>query len=1111
MQLPSRPAGDLAAGAPVSAWDEAVVLPTYAPGPADPNPMFFTKRVYQGSSGRVYPNTFTDQISDTKVDRAWQAVHLANEYVRVMILPELGGRIHVGQDLTNGYDFFYRQDVIKPALIGLLGPWVSGGVEFNWPQHHRPSTFMPVDWSIEVEPDGSKTVWLSEHDPLFRMKGMVGIRVRPGSAMVEARVRLYNRTPYTQTFLWWANAAVAVHDRYQTFFPPDVTRVADHARRAVTSFPIARGRYYGADYGARPSEDADLRWYRNIPVLTSYMVVDSDFDFFGGYDHAAEAGVVHLADHRVAPGKKQFTWGCGEFGRAWDRELCDDGRPYVELMAGAYTDNQPDFSFLAPFETRTFSQAWYPIQKTGPVDLANSDLAVSLRVDGPNLAVAASPSSRFDGASVRVTSGDRAILEWTGDIAPGLPFARTVPLPTAVDPATLELTVTASNGRLLIRHVPPPAPRSSTLEPATEPPLPKDIESQEELFLTGLHLDQYRHATRDPEAYWREALRRDPGDARCNAAMAARCLLRAEAVDAEQHARRAIGRLTRRNANPRDGEPHYLLGLALRLQGRHDEARDAFAKATWNDAWQRPAHLALAELASYRRDWTAALVHVDRALAVGVDCLAARNLRAAVLRQLGRYDEALSLARGTLDMDPLDARAAAECALAEGADLRLSFDPRVHLDIAHEYVQAGLLDDAVSVLRAALQPGEPMDGTAPILHYTLGRLLERIGDGLAARRERSLGRAADPTYCFPGRIEELDILQAAIADDPTDARAWYYLGNLLYGWKRHKEGIRSWQRAAALDPAFPTVHRNLGIGWFNGGQPDKARAAYRRAVKAAPDDPRILYESDQVEKRTNCPVEDRLALLERRRDVVVLRDDLSMEFATLLNLAGRHEDALAFVLGQRFHPWEGGEGKVSGQYVEAHLRLADQALESGDPARALAHAESARTYPANIGEGKSLLEDEHGVFRRIGLAKRALGDEAGAMTAFEAAARLPGTTSEAVYEAALALRETGQERAATSALKALLRDARALARREVRHDYFATKLPELLIFEDDVDARHKVECLYLEGLALAGLGRMAAARAALRRVVAIDAGHQGALTALGSSHAKVARRDSREK
>ena len=203
--LPPRPPDQTSLD--VAVWAEPVVIPTYEPFPPDQNPMFLERRVYQGSSGRVYPLPITDRVSDERVDRSWQAIHLENRYLRLMVLPELGGRVHVAQDRSTGYDFVYRQNVIKPALVGLAGPWISGGIEFNWPQHHRPSTYQPLDWTIEREAEGSATAWCSEHEPMLRMKGMHGVQLRPDSALIELRVRLYNRTQFLETFLWWTNIA----------------------------------------------------------------------------------------------------------------------------------------------------------------------------------------------------------------------------------------------------------------------------------------------------------------------------------------------------------------------------------------------------------------------------------------------------------------------------------------------------------------------------------------------------------------------------------------------------------------------------------------------------------------------------------------------------------------------------------------------------------------------------------------------------------------------------------------------------------------------------------------------------------------------------------------
>ncbi|MFV2064789.1 MAG: DUF5107 domain-containing protein, partial [Chloroflexota bacterium] len=502
IELPRRPAE--MDGRAVAAWSEPIVIPTYPLLPPDRNPLFLEKRVFQGSSGQVYPNSVTDRVSDEAIATEWEAIHLENEYLRVVVLPEIGGRIHVLQDRKTGYDLVYRQNVIKPALVGLLGPWISGGVEFNWAQHHRPSTYMPVDWAIEELSDGGAVAWCSEHEPMQRMKGMHGVTLRPGSSRLEVQVRLTNRTSLMQTFLWWANVGVRVHDDYQAFFPPDVTWVADHARRAVSTFPIARGRYYGVDYGARQPEDADLRWYRNIPVPTSYMAMGTRKDFFGGYDHAAGEGYVHWADHTISPGKKLWTWGNHEFGNAWDRELTDADGPYVELMAGVFTDNQPDFSFLMPGEVRTFAQYWYPIRAIGPAHEANLEAAVSLESKGSTARLGIATTRSRTNVRVRLQAGAANLFDRRTRIAPDQPLVESIPLPQAL--ALTDLTVVVDHdGTELIRHRPVAATSGEPGPTATEPESPASIGTTEELYLTGIHLLQYRHATRQAEPYFAEA------------------------------------------------------------------------------------------------------------------------------------------------------------------------------------------------------------------------------------------------------------------------------------------------------------------------------------------------------------------------------------------------------------------------------------------------------------------------------------------------------------------------------------------------------------------------------------------------------------------------------
>lgn len=1080
----------------VNCYEEQIVLPTYPVQDADPNPMFFENRVYQGSSGKVYPNPFTDRVALEKCDRSYRAIQLENEYIQLTILPEIGGRIFAGRDKTNQYDFFYRQHVIKPALVGLLGPWISGGVEFNWPQHHRPSTYMPVHASIERSADGSCTVWLSEHDPMLRMKGMVGIRLSPGSALVEARVRLYNRTPLPQTFLWWSNVAVHVNDRYQAFFPPDVSFVADHAKRAITSFPIARGQYYGVDY----SPGTDISWYKNIPVPTSYMVAESKFDFCGGYDFGREAGLVHVSNHHVAPGKKLWTWGNAEFGYAWDRNLTDEDGPYVELMAGAYTDNQPDFSWLQPYETKTFSQYWYPIQKVGAVRNANRDAAVNLEIEGETarIGVCLTSSKRV---RVLLTSGNSAIFDKTLDLAPGTPCTAAVEC-ARVRPEDLRLAVFDAAGRELIAFQPEKRPDRVEPQPATEPPPPEEIASTDELYLIGLHLEQYRHATRSPEMYWREGLRRDPGDARLNTAMGLLCFRRGEFAQAEERFAIAVQRLTARNPNPYDGESFYYLGLARFYQGKSALAYEAFHKAVWNYAWQSPGYYALASISAGRGDLAGALEQVERSLMTNAESLKARALKIALLRHLGRHGEAQAEIAETLRLDKLDLRAMAEQYLltrsSDGLNALLTAldgDVQTLLDLGYDLAWSGLAEDAFDLFHAA---SRAVQWEHPVFWYTLAWFASLLDRKEQAAEYAERAEQAPTRYCFPSRLEEMMVLEWAIRDNPARARAHYYLGNLYYDKRRYDEAIRSWRTSVALDPSFSIPWRNLGIAEFNIlHDAQAADRMYSQAFSANPRDARLLYEWDQLRKRAGlCSAVERLEFLQEYAELAAARDDVTVEYITLLNQCGQWSRALHHLSRRQFSPWEGGEGLVSAQYVYAHRVLGREALRAGRAEDALEHFEAARRYPQNLGEGKHLLTLERDLDCLSAMAAEELGQAAVAREYWAAAAAPLASPGIHSHFRALALAALGEREEAQTVLRELESFARQQSTTEPRLDYFATSLPNLLLFEDDLKKRNRIESTVLLALASHGMGHRDRAAELLESVVAEDPNHQFAMEML---------------
>ncbi len=1103
--LPDAPA-DLSG--PVVAWSQAVEILTYEPANPDLNPMFLEKRVYQGSSGRVYPLPFIDRIATEPAKRTWQAIHIENEFLRIMILPEIGGRVHIGYDKTTGYDFFYRQNVIKPALVGLAGPWISGGVEFNWPQHHRPATFMPMTAEIEHHHDGSVTVWCSDHDPMLRMKGMHGVCLQPGKAVLELKVRLYNRTQLTQTFLWWANAATRVHQTYQSFFPPDVRFVADHAKRAITTFPQSNGEYYGVNYADRekngvPKDEipaafvpdgsysaSDLRWYSNIPVPTSYMVTATEGDFLGGYDHAAKSGVVHVANHHVAPGKKQWTWGNHEFGYAWDRNLTDNDGPYIELMAGAYTDNQPDFSFLAPWETRTFVQTWYPIHAIGAPQAANINAALSLSRAEGKVHLGLYVTSDLGTVQIVVQTESAVLHRCEARVNVANPFLLAIDLPPDAVGLPLGATVSTRNG-VLIEYdesavVPAKAPTV-----AIEPAHPSEIQSIEELYLTGLHLHQYRHATRSPEVYWREAIKRDPDDSRSNNALGLWHLRRGEFVEAQQHFSRSIARLTRLNPNPYDGEPYYNLGITLKLQGNNKLAYDALYKATWNAAWKAPAYLALAEIDATRGEWRKAQDHLQRSLSADSENLAARNLLVMTLTQLGQLVDADKEHRTILELDPLDL-------MSRYRDGIMPANGQESLDLAFDFIRIGQANEAAKVLRKL--PESTRDGSLPIALFLLAQLESELGLPSASATLDAANRAS-LDYCFPSRIEELIVLQKAADAAPEQPAPFYLLGNWLYDRRRHKDAIQAWEAAVRFDPSNAIAWRNLGIAMFNvRGNAQGAQQAFDHALAANSRDGRLWYERDQLWKRIGMDPAQRLAELQRHLEIVSQRDDLSVELATLYNQLGQPENALQLLETRHFQPWEGGEGLVLGQYVRAHLLIGRRAFEAQSFDNALAHFKAALTPPRNLSETRHLLANQSDIHYWLGNAHEALGHHLDAVASWQRAARQRGdfqqmslrTISEMTYWSGLAHIALGNAQQGSRIFQEIYDYSLKLERTEPKIDYFATSLPAMLLFEDDLVRRNRMEALFLRAQSLAGLGRPAESVPLLQQVLKLDVNHAGA-------------------
>jgi tetratricopeptide (TPR) repeat protein len=1081
----------------VKAWKEQVVIPTYETGTPEKNPIFLEKRVYQGSSGVVYPYPVIESISDEKVDKEWQAIYLENEYIKVMILPELGGRVQMAYDKIKQRHFVYYNHVIKPALVGLAGPWISGGIEFNWPQHHRPSTYMPVDSTIVENVDGSVTVWVNEMERMFHQKGMAGFTLRPGCAYLEIQGRVSNRTPLPQTFLWWANPAVEVNDDYQSVFPPDVNAVFDHGKRAVSSFPIATGTYYKMDYSA----GVDISNYKNIKVPTSYMAVNSKYNFEGGYENDTHGGMLHVASHHFSPGKKQWTWGNGDFGRAWDRNLTDEAiasddlpigtirtgfRPYIELMAGVYTENQPDFTWLMPYEEKQFTQYFMPYRELGIVKQASKDFILNIEESEGGVRMKVLATSKQTVQIRLINKQGEEYYHKTVTLSPEEVFEETVDV-KGTSFCNLILTV----GNLTWQAEPDDIrPIPDAAEAALSP---EDTKTNDQLYLTGLHLEQYRHATWSALDYYEEALRRDPNDVRCLNQTGLWYLRRGCFDKAETYLRKAVKIWQKRNPNPYDGEAIFNLALTQKFQGDKFHAYELFWKSTWNKAWADAGYFEAACISTSEARYDDALDELNRCLIFNSCHHKARALKVTILRKLGRNHEALTFCEESLQLDHFNYGILFEKHLLTQDETVLnSMVEMMHGNIynyhelALDYAQAGLWQEAIDVLTLPAVT-ERQTQASPLTLYYIGYFKVEQGKDEEAKACFAEAEQANSYCCFPNRLEDVKVLRTATYFNPKGAKAPYYLGCLYYDKRQYDLAKKYWEQSEQLDPSFPTVHRNLALLYYN-KEKDSERALQEMELAFTLDqsDARVFMELDQLYKKLQRPHAERLQNYEAHPPLVAQRDDLILEHATLLNLLGRYEEAKAIIDNHVFHPWEGGEGKVSGQYQMSRLEIAKRLLKrEPDDTEAKHLLEECLIFPHSLGEGKLYGAQDNDFLYFLGRY------EEGTVGPTEPAAAMyyNDAKPDKIFYAALAWRKLGDDSKANGLCYKLITFGEKHVFDEVRMDYFAVSLPDLLIWDGNLQLKNTIHCNLMMALGHLGLGHVEKGTSILSEVMELDINH----------------------
>jgi tetratricopeptide (TPR) repeat protein len=1010
----------------VSVREETMEIPTYLRGPDDRNPPI--------ENHNVYPYPMQTDITGEKAIKPYRVVVLENDFIRVLILPDVGGRLYAALDKTNkDFDFIYWNHVIKPGLVALRGAWLSGGIEWNFPTlGHTVNTVSPVQYKIIKDMDGSVSCVVGCIEWVRRMRWAVVTTLSPDRAYFKNKIVLYNPTLTHNNGYFWANAAVHAWDDTRVIFPP-TDYIFSFKRANPRPWPILDG--------------TDRSWYKNTASPFDYFC-GTPGDYNGAYNVEHDCGTVHCGVWHESLGKKFWTWGTARGGAMWEGILTDNDGQYIEVQSGRLL-TQGDTWILEPHMTESWEEYWYPVKGIKGFVKANPDAAMNLDVRGDKVFVGIAVTRRFEDAHVSVRAGDREIMKKDLAIDPREPFTAEVPVakPGAVYQAELCERLPDKPLRQIIA--------ASTEKPKASPPpeLEPSFEGKEGLSVEEIYLKGYyalKHWSVEQAVFqFKEALTADPGFTPALRWLGIIEYQTGRFTEALERFNRVLAR------NDDDATARYYRALCKIRLGIRERTEEDLYMVGRRPEYRYVAPYVLASLAIERG---------DMARAWGL-LFAARDQKASLMSSVVE-PESMGKTKRTL-RDAIGFLTAFDCSLSNltvfvAGDPRglLRGDPQNYLEVACDFAEMNLVDRAIDVLNECLTvaPGHPF------VHFYLGYFEDKRRIAKEASPHFAKGIECSPDYVFPFRLEDFAVLEAGLRYFPAAWQLHYYRGLLLAAKLRWEEGLFELMEAAKAAPSYSPLYAALGeLHAKRLNNRAEAIGYFERAIACAPDDWTLHVRLDQLYAAAGL-LEKRSELFAKAPAAVSRNFNVLLRRALYLVEAGRYDEALEILRTNTFHPWEGWTGGREVYLLALHAR-ADRSMAAGKFAEAAADMRAAMEYPENLGTGRPADPDPFIESCTLAFCLKELGDAGGAAAAARPVAdRAVSLTSPNIYYKALALRALGKEGDAKALLEKAAEEIQLIAAK----------------------GRGNAELYHALGLVRHGLGENGAARAALEKSLALD-------------------------
>lgn len=892
------------AGKPVQVRETVREMTTYPF--SDPDPVADPK-------APIYPYFRFDGFTSTPVKKKWKVVELENDYIKITVMPEIGGKIWSAVDKKTGKAFIYENEVVKFRDIAMRGPWTSGGIESNFGiMGHAPSTSTPVDYVVLKKPDGSVSCVIGGLDLLTQSRWRVDINLPKDKAYFTTSPSWHNPTPREEPYYMWMNAGIKVSGKLRYQFPGQSFVGHDGD---INAWPIDQ----------QNGKDMSLYDQNDFGGYKSYHVFGKYSDYFGAYWQDEDFGMGHFAPRGDVVGRKIWIWGLSQQGMIWEKMLTDTNGQYSEIQSGRLFNQTSDKSAFTPFKhkgfapyaTDSWSEYWFPVSRIKGYVKVNNFGALNLTDEGGQPKVHFYALQRIDD-ELRVSHGGKTVYTRRLRLKPGEVFSDRLP----AAPAGQTPTVTLGGTKLVYSG----AQQSDQLERPVTSPANFNWDSAYGLYLQGKEHSRARNYVLAEEKI-NASVNKDPHFMPALVELAA-LQYRALRYDAAlASARRALA------IDTYDAAANLNYGLINRKLGKRSDALDGFDVAALDPAYRGAAMTESAKMHLEGGDALNALAFAQRALVANQHNLEALQVQAAAHRLRGDAAAAGKVHQAILALDPLNHFAYAEQYLWRptpaararlAAFVRNEFPEQTYVELADWYVQQGMRDAALKLLALAPRGAEVMYREAYLGNKPLD--FKRV-DFHAIR---------------PFRAETRDILLSLIATN-QDWRLKYHLA--LIEWFRNN-----------VDAA-KRLFRQIG------DQPDVA-AFYASRAKLFPDN----AEADLEKARTLDPQQWRYvkALGERylergdnARALAIVEPFyrqqpgyiIGMQYGKALIRNARFADADALFTTLDIIPFEGAIEGVA-LHRESKLMQAAKAIGERRFDDALAFVEAARVWPLNLGVGK---------------------------------------------------------------------------------------------------------------------------------------------------------------